>query len=218
MSRGGRAGVTSPSSAAGTLAAVTTAALRATVVPLSPSAPAADPATQHRRRLRYTATLAGVRLRASLPGPSVRRRQALQTCGAARLLTALGIRVDVVQPGTPWPRHRTQLVRITDEAGLLGDLALLTAVPRTTPGWAAVADRVLPAGAPLRVAEAEPADAVVCPVSIGYRSDAGPLTTPPRTLADVVAVVGLVIEVRLHPAVGEVQRAAGHGAAGHGAV
>ena len=80
--------------------------------------------------MRYAATLTGARMRASLlPGGSVRRRQALQVCSAARLLTALGIRVDVVQPGSPWPRHRTHLLRITNEAGILGDLALLTAVP-----------------------------------------------------------------------------------------
>jgi len=158
--------------------------------------------------MRYTATLAGARMRASLlPGGSVRRRQALQVCGAARLLTALGIRVDVVQPGSPWPRHRTHLLRITNEAGTLGDLALLTAVPRTTSGWAAVADRALPAGAP-STAQPDPPDAAVCPVRIEYRTAAGPLPAPPRTPAEAIAVLGLVIEVRLHAADGEVHRAA----------
>jgi hypothetical protein len=181
---------------------VTTAATPATVVPLTRPVHAADPATQQRRRLHHAATLAGVRVRASLrPAGSVRRKQAWQVCGAARLLTALGIRVDVVQPGTPWPRHRAQVLRPPDDAGPLGDLALLTAVPRTTSGWAAVADRVLPVGTPLRTADPDPAGAVVCPVTIGFRSASGPLPDPPRTPAEAAAVDGLVIEVRLLPAV-----------------
>jgi len=175
----------------------------------APAADRADPATQQRRRLHYTATLSGVRMRASLlPVASVRRRQAFQICSAARLLTALGIRVDVVQPGIPWPRHRTHRLDVTNDAGLLGDLALLTAVPRTAAGWATVADRVLPAGATLRTTEPGPGDAVVCPVTITYRTAAGPLSLPPRTPAEVIAVAGLVIEVRLLPAADGADRAA----------
>jgi hypothetical protein len=195
---------------------VTAASLHVPVIPRprrpvrTPAADQADPATQQRRRLHYAAALAGARMRASLlPGASVRRRQAFQVCSAARLLTALGIRVDVVQPGIPWPRHRTHRLDVTNGAGLLGDLALLTAVPRTTNGWAAVADRVLPAGATLRTAaEPDPEDAVVCPVTITYRTAAGPLSVAPRTPAEVIAVAGLVIEVRLLPAAGEAHRAA----------
>jgi hypothetical protein len=165
----------------------------------------ADPATQQRRRLHYTAAMAAIRVRgAVLPSTSLRRRQVWQVCSAARVLTALGIRVDVVQPGRPWPRHRTHRLHVTNEAGLLGELALLTGVPRTAAGWSDVADRVLPAGAPLR--PAEPDDAVVCPVSIAYRTAEGPVS--PRTLAEVVAVDGLVLEVRLHDASAEAGRAA----------
>jgi hypothetical protein len=142
------------------------------------------------------------------PAGSVRRRQALQVCSAARLLTALGARVDVVQPATPWPRHQMHRLRTSNDAGPFGDLALLTAVPRTTPGWAAVADRVLPAGSTLRTAEPDAREAVVCRVTIGYRTAAGPLNAPPRTPSEVAAVRGLVIEVRLLPAVGAVDRAA----------
>lgn len=163
-----------------------------------------DPGTQQRRRLRFTATLAGVRMRRSLlPGGSVRRRQAWQVCSAARLVTALGIRVDVVQPATPWPRRRTHRLSVTNDAGLFGDLALLTAVPRTTAGWADVADRVLPAGTALRTVRPDPEDTVVCPVTIGFRTPAG----HPTTLAEVVAIEGLVIEVRLLPAMSAVDRA-----------
>jgi hypothetical protein len=195
---------------------VTTASLHVPVIPRprrvvrTPAAVQADPATRHRRRLQYAAALAGARMRASLlPGASVRRRQAFQICSAARLLTALGIRVDVVQPGIPWPRHRTHRLDVTNDAGLLGDLALLTAVPRTAAGWAVVADRVLPARATLRTAaESDPGDAVVCPVTITYRTAAGPLSRPPRTQAEVIAVAGLVIEVRLLPAADGTDRAA----------
>ena len=174
-----------------------------------PRAPAtADAATQQSRKLQFTAALAGVRLRSTLlSGASIRRRQALQLCTAARLLTALGIRVAVIQPEIPWPRHPTNRLRVTNDAGLLGDLALLTAVPRTTVGWAAVADRVLRVGTPLR--PADPAgDAVECPVTIRYRTEAGPLAQPPRTLNEVIAVSGLVLEVRLQSAAEGSSRAA----------
>jgi hypothetical protein len=189
---------------------MTEAPPRTPVVPL-PRSPvrtpgSADPATQQRRRLSYTAAMAAIRVRASLPAGGSGRRQVWQVCSAARVLTAVGIRVSVVQPRVPWPRHRTHRLEVTNEAGLLGDLALLTAVPRSTSGWADVADRVLPAGTPLRLAEAD--DAATCPVSIAYRTASGPLETPPRTLADVIGIDGLVIEVRLLDAVGVTGRAA----------
>jgi hypothetical protein len=170
----------------------------------------ADSATQQRRRRSYSMTLAGVRARATLVAAgSVRRRQSLQVCSAARVLAALGIRVVVVQPPRPWPRDQRQRLVAGNEAGLLGDLALLTAVPRTAAGWAVVADRVLPARATLRTAaESDPGDAVVCPVTITYRTAAGPLSRPPRTPAEVIAVPGLVIEVRLLPAADGTDRAA----------
>ena len=194
---------------------MTAVPLRTPAVPLlhrpvrTPAPDGVDPATRRRRRLRFAAALAAARARALLASRgSVRRRQAWQVCSAARLLTALGVRVDVVQPATPWPRHRTHRLRITNDAGPFGDLALLTAVPRTTPGWAAVADRVLPAGSTFRTAEPDAADAVMCRVTIGCRTAAGPLADPPRTPAEVAAVRGLVIEVRLLPAVGAVDRAA----------
>ncbi|TFV64017.1 UNVERIFIED_ORG: hypothetical protein E4P37_13525 [Bacillus sp. AZ43] len=159
----------------------------------------ATPAVQQQRRLRWSAVMAGVRARAALaPAASERRRRSLQLCAAARLLTALGIRVDVVQPPAPWPRHLPHRLVARNEAGLLGDLALLTAVPRTTPGWAEVADRVLPIRTSPRAVA--PADGVACPVTVAYRTARGPLPVPPRTLDDVVAIEGLVIEVRLFPA------------------
>jgi hypothetical protein len=190
---------------------MTAAAPRAPVVPLPrlPAPDRVDPATQQRRRLSYSMTLAGARARAALTAAgSVRRRQSLQVCSAARLLAALGIRVVVVQPSTAWPRHRPQRIVVRNEAGVLGDLALLTAVPRTTRGWAAVADRLLPVGAPLRAADPGKDDAVCCPVTVTYRTDDGPLACPPRTVDEVVGIRGLVVEVRLLTADREVARAA----------
>jgi hypothetical protein len=164
---------------------------------------------QQQRRLRYGAALAGLRARATVtPTGSIQRRQALQVCGAANLLTALGVRVDVVQPTAPWPRDRQQRLQVTNAAGLLGDLALLVGVPRTAQGWTDVADRVLPMRTASRKVLRGGTDPVVCPVTIGYRTDAGPLLVPPRTLNEVIAVRCLVVEVRLLAAGAEVSRAA----------
>ena len=151
------------------------------------------PATQQQRRLRYSATLARLRARAAVtPAGSIPR---LQVCGAANLLTALGVRVDVAQPAASWPRDRAHRLVVENAAGLLGDLALLVGVPRSTQGWTDVADRVLPLR-PSRPA-ARSRSGVVCPVTVAYRSAEGPLLAAPRTLNDVVAIRGLIIEVRL---------------------
>ncbi|MFD2092745.1 hypothetical protein [Blastococcus deserti] len=184
---------------------MTAAPPRAPAVPLPPSVPLsqavhADAATQQARRLRFTAVLGGFRARAAwLPAGSVRRRQGLQLCTAARLLTALGTRVEVVQPDPPWPRHRSHRILVGNTAGLLGDLALLIVVPRTTLGWADVADRVLPVRTTLRAVGPDD-DVVDCPVTVAYRTPSG--LAEPRTLNEVVAARGLVIEVRLLPALG----------------
>jgi len=182
---------------------VTAAPPRPAVVPM-PAPDRATPATQQQRRLRYSATLARLRARAAVtPAGSIPR---LQVCGAANLLTALGVRVDVVQPPTPWPRDRAHRLVVENTAGLLGDLALLIGVPRTTQGWADVADRVLPLR-PWRPA-AQRTEAIEYPVSIAYRSDRGPLPAPPRSLYDVVAIRALVVEVRLLDARTAARRAA----------
>lgn len=166
----------------------------------SPPVPTVDPAAQQRRRLRLVATLAGLHVRTALVPPhATRRRQRLQVCGAARVLTALGVRVRVLPPATPWPRTGGRLLLDRDSPGWLGDLALVTAVPRTTAGWATVCRRVLP-GAP--AAPAGPAsDSAICPVALTYRTDAGPLGRAPRDLQEIVALRGLVVEVHLLPAV-----------------
>jgi hypothetical protein len=160
--------------------------------------PTVDPATRRRRRLRLAAALAALHLRTVLvPETSTRRRQRVLICGAARILTALGVRVRVVGPRTPWPRSRPCRLVLADDAGWLADLAVVTTVPRATEGWPAACDRALPGAGP---AGPESADAVACPVTFRYRTDDGLLDRAPRTVAEIVAARGLVVEVHVLPA------------------
>ncbi len=97
--------------------------------------------------LRVGATVAAGRLR---PPVGARRRRTV--CGAARLLTGLGVRVEVRAPATAWPRTGTGVLLVSDSVTALDPLALLTAVPD-----AAVAggpDRL--AGVPVPALPAEP--------------------------------------------------------------
>ena len=55
----------------------------------------------------------------------------------------------------------------------------------------------LPVRTAFRPVEVAPDDALPCPVTVAYRTEDGPLPAPPRTLAEVIAIRGLVIEVRL---------------------
>ena len=73
---------------------------------------------------RVGATVAAGRLRPPVGG---RRRRAV--CGAARLLTGLGVRVEVRAPATAWPRTGTGVLLVSDTVTALDPLALLTAVP-----------------------------------------------------------------------------------------
>lgn len=160
-------------------AAGVTAVLASPAVPSARRPASVDRLTRHRRRLHLTATLAATSLRSALlPVRSARRRGRLQVCRAARILTALGVRVRVVQPPVPWPR--TDRFVVPDSVSWLGDLALVTAVR----------------GIPLA---ATSPGAVPCPVAIRYRTPEGYLDDAdvPRTLADVLAARDLVVEVRL---------------------
>jgi hypothetical protein len=139
-----------------------------------------DHATQRRRRLRLARTLAGASVRTALASSSPRRRQRFELCSAANTLTALGVRVAVTAPPTPWPRAGRRVV--ADRAGWLAGMALVTAA---------------------LTGSSAPAPPVVCPVTVRFRTDAGYLDESeiPRTVADVVATHGLVIEVRCLAAV-----------------
>ncbi|MGY1642530.1 hypothetical protein ACI782_15595 [Geodermatophilus sp. SYSU D00703] len=76
------------------------------------------------RLLRAGAVLAAERLR-----PGTGRRRAV--CGAARLLTGLGVRIDVRAPSTAWPRaaRGRGLLLVANSVSPLDPLVLLTALP-----------------------------------------------------------------------------------------
>src|SRR4051794_40375013 len=90
--------------------------------------------------LRVGATVAAGRLRP--PVGSSRRRS---VCGAARVLTGLGVRVEVHAPATAWPRTDAGLLLVSNRATALDPLALLTVVPGAA--LAGAPDRL--AGVPL---------------------------------------------------------------------
>jgi hypothetical protein len=88
------------------------------------------------RRVALAWTLGGVVLGSARPPTGDRGRHRRTVCGAARVLTALGVRVEVRAPATAWPRSDPgSLVVVTGpdgESSWLGDLAVRTAV-RGTP-------------------------------------------------------------------------------------
>ena len=148
-----------------------------------PARPLVARSVRRRRQLRLARIRAQASLRTVLPPPTERARQRVDLCTAADTLTALGVRVEVMQPPTPWPRVGRFV--LSDSTGWLGDLALITAALDRTP-------------------EAQDGMAVVCPVSIRYRTAHGYLRPDevPLRPADVAAEDGLVVEVRCLPALG----------------
>jgi len=123
-------------------------------VPVSPctsactadAAPAVDVATRRRRWLRLTAALAGTGTAAlRAPMSSARGRRRLLVCAAARVLTAVGVRVEVHSSPTAWPRAGAgrapgQLV-VSNHVSWVDDLALLTVVPGRPVAGREVVDR-----------------------------------------------------------------------------
>lgn len=197
-----------------------------TVAPLAPLLrPAAavrlpttvDAAVRCRRWLRLAGALAGTAARSvRAPLCSARSRRRLLVCCAARVLTALGVRVEVRAAPVAWPRTGPgHLVVVADRVGWLEGLALLTAVPGlpvTTPavaGWPVLRRLVRRSGvvvldaagrAGLPAAAGDPA-APICPVEVHCglgEPGAGPLTW--RGLAAVVGAREVVVTVRLLPA------------------
>ena len=190
----------------------------------APSPPAVTPPAPTRSTptwLRVGATVAAGRLR-----PPVGGRRHRTVCGAARVLTGLGVRVEVRAPGTAWPRTGTGLLVVSNTATALDPLALLTAVPAAVvaggpdrlagvpvPAVSADPARVsaaLRAGTPVsachqagHTAAAVDAGAAVCPVAVRWRGAASP---PPVGRSTVAAMrwlatwPGTVVEVHLLPA------------------
>ncbi|HEX2075916.1 MAG TPA: hypothetical protein VHF92_19230 [Geodermatophilus sp.] len=99
-------------------------------------APPAGSVVRCRRRLRSAAVLAAGPLRSvadPLSGPRARRHRAV--CAAARLLTALDVRVRVIPSPVAWPRsdRGPGLLVVANSAGPLDLLALLTVLPAAVP-------------------------------------------------------------------------------------
>jgi hypothetical protein len=153
-----------------------------------PLATRPDRGLQRRRRLRAARTQVGLSVQTRLlPVVSERRRQRLHVCGAANTLTALGVRVRVLGPSTPWPR--TRCVVAAGPLGRLGSLAVATALR----------------GEPVRSAAEVPDGAAICPVAVRYRLDGEgylPEDRVPTSVAGIAALRGLVVEVHLLPPVG----------------
>lgn len=150
------------------------------------------------RLLSLAGVVAGATAESLLIPGGARRRQRLQICTAARVLTALGARVRVIAPPVPWPRTGGLLVTGHD-TGRLGDLALLTSVPRSLAGWGELADRVVPV--PGTRTPPRPAGTVLCPVTVTCRTADGPMSRLPRRLDEVAALRGLVFDVWLLDAI-----------------
>ena len=156
--------------------------------------------TAPHRRLRLAGALAAVGVRSALlPRTDGRRRGRAQVCGAARILTALGVRVVVVLPPAAWPRAGGRLV-VQGAPGRIGELAVLTAVPRTLAGWTDLAEHALLGRPGEPTGDAD----VLLPVAVRLRrSDADewpPDGEVPGELSEALEAPGLVAEVRLLPA------------------
>ncbi|MCU1606179.1 MAG: plsC [Modestobacter sp.] len=192
----------------------------------SPPGPTVDGALRRRRWLRLAGVLAGTAaasLRAPVTGARGRRR--LHVCAAARVLTAVGVRVQVVPSPVGWPRtgagHGPGHLVVANSISWVDDLALRTVVPG--PPVASSSATVVHVAGLLRAGQsvtvrseeagllpaATAAGAAVCPVAVRYRVDGGAgnafaasLAGEPlwRSLARVVATRGLVVDVHLLPA------------------
>jgi hypothetical protein len=174
--------------------------------------------------LRIGATVAAVRLR-----PPVGRRRRRSVCGAARVLTGLGVRVEVRAPATAWPRTGTGPLLVSNAVTALDPLALLTAVPGAVvaggpdrlagvplpalPADPARVTTALRAGTPVSaraghvalLAAAVDAGAAVCPVTVRWRATAPPPLARRSAVAAMrwlAASPGAVVEVHLLPATG----------------
>jgi hypothetical protein len=152
--------------------------------PLATIPSGSDRGLQRRRRLRVARTRVGLSVQTRLlPTGGERRRQRLEVCGAANTLTALGARVRVIGPSTPWPRSGR--VVVSDHEGWVADLAVATALR----------------GEPVYRAAEAPTARTLCPLMVCFRVDGRsgylPAEQLPATVAELAALHGLVVEVHL---------------------
>jgi len=97
-------------------------------------APTVEPALRRHRWTRLAGALAGIGA-ASVRAPlvSARGRRRLVVCAAARVLTAVGVRVEVHASPSAWPRtggpHGPGHLVVSNHVSWVDDLALLTVVP-----------------------------------------------------------------------------------------
>jgi 1-acyl-sn-glycerol-3-phosphate acyltransferase len=185
--------------------------------------PPVDATTQW---LRLAGSLVGS-VATSLPASlSARRPQRRSVMWSARLLTALGVRVDVHMPAVAWPRPGTGRLVVVNRLSWIDELALATVVRDVRVAGAAgevtdllrqgatvlVQPETMTSGPGLgrfRPALLKPAaetGAPLCPVAIRYRTESGapPVALPGGSARDCLthtaATRGLVIEVHLLPA------------------
>ncbi|WP_222194711.1 lysophospholipid acyltransferase family protein [Modestobacter italicus] len=153
-------------------------------------APTVDPATRRRRWLRLTGALAGAGATAlQAPLTSARGRRRILVCAAARVLTAVGVRVEVHSSPTAWPRAGAgrgpgQLV-VSNHVSWVDDLAMLTVVPglpvakREVAGWPLVGGLARRAGVVLL--------------------DRGRIRTLPGTVGEAADLLRTGTPVTVHP-------------------
>ena len=177
--------------------------------------------------LRLAGTLVGSAATILPASLSARRRERLRVCRAARLLTALGVRVEVHVATVAWPRPGTGRLVVANRLSWIDDLALVTVVrdaraagadgeatdllrhgatvlvhPEATTATGPALGRFRPA----LFQPAVQAGSAVCPVAIRYRTESGapPTAVPGRSpwhcLTRTVPTPGLVVEVHLLPA------------------
>jgi 1-acyl-sn-glycerol-3-phosphate acyltransferase len=107
--------------------------------------PTVDAALQRHRWRRLAGALGGTWV-ASVRAPltSARGRRRLVVCAAARVLTAVGVRVEVHSSPVAWPRtgpgHGPGHLVVSNHVSWLDDLALLTVVPGVPVAERAVGD------------------------------------------------------------------------------
>src|SRR5690242_15981507 len=121
--------------------------------PVLPARPLVTRAVRRRRQLQLARIRARASLRSTLlPPATTRGRQPIDLCTAADPLHALGVRVEVLPPETPWPRAGR--FGLSDSSAWLGDLALVTAALDRAPA-------------------SDDGTTVICPVAIRYRMPSG---------------------------------------------